>query len=149
MNFIEEIYCSKTFKGWFTRAELERAWQVILKEKPYLKNVPVNKKKKNLGKWCKEQLAPRKIPRIKAPENMVIRHKLSVQPLNDNQIFFLKRKLGDWLKDNFISPADLIVGLVDEHNDAAKEPDATKYVEDIAKLFKVFNLDIYDEACYN
>lgn len=148
MNFIEEIYCSKTFKGWFTRAELERAWQVILKEKPYLKNVPVNKKKKNLGKWCSSQLG-KKTLRIQKPENFAIKCKFRENTLSDNQVFFLKRRLGDWLKDNFISPADLIVGLVDEHNDAANDPDATKYVEDIAKLFKVFNLDIYNEACYN
>ena len=69
--------------------------------------------------------------------------------ISDNQIFFLKRRLTDWLQDNFTSPADLTVSLVDEHNDAAKEPDAVKYIEDVAKIFEAFGLDIYDRTLYN
>lgn len=69
--------------------------------------------------------------------------------INDNQIFFLKRRLSDWLKYNFISLSDLKYCLSEEHKDATKESDAMKYIEDVTKIFKVFGVDIYDQASYN
>lgn len=148
MSFINEIYKSKTFKGWFTEAELERAWQVILREKPYLKNVPVSKKKKNLGKWCCDQLATKKIPKVKAPESMKISYRLSEKGLNDNQVFFLKRRISDWASEHK-GVLDVINDLLDEHNDAAKSPDCVKYCNDISELYKMFGLDISDNSIYN
>lgn len=144
MSFINEIYKSKTFKSWFTMAELERAWQVILEEKPYLKNVPVSKKKKNLGKWCCDQLATKRIPK----ESTKIRNNLFEKGLNDNQVFFLKRRISDWASEHK-GVCDVIDNLLDEYKDAAKNPDGAKYIKDINELYKMFGLDISDNSIYN
>ena len=67
----------------------------------------------------------------------------------DNIRFFLKRRLSNWLEDNFNSYEELKDCLIDEHNDAAKKPNATQYIKDITELFETFGIDIFDKALYN
>lgn len=148
MGFINEILEGKTFCGYFSESELQNVWQSFVKEYPFYKNLPVNKKKSILGKWCSKQLQARKVTRIQAPDNFVIKCRLREKTLSDNQIFFLKRRLSDWMNDCG-SVQELVADLVDEHNDAAIVPDSDNYIKDVAKIYKFFGIDIFDTSLYN